>query len=267
MSDLGDALGLSADTDYARRPPDHWSQPWSSGVVRGLTVLGALLVGFLLTAGVSVGRQQVQAQGARKSELIALIDARQARADALAAQLDRLRTRVDAAQATAATAAAPALRDRLAAVEAATGLTALNGPGVTLTLSDGAGTCPAERPEDCRIQDVDLQMAANTLFALGAEGIAVNGERMIATTAIRSAGSAILVNYRVLTSPYVVEAVGNAPALSQGVQASTLWDDFEIWTGVYGLGIALAEAEGLALPAFSGSVRVPTAADISGGAP
>ncbi len=267
MSDPADALGLRAETDYARRPPVRWSQPWASGVVRSLTVLGALLVGFLVSAGVSVGRQQAQEQGARKSELIALIDARQARADGLAAQLDRLRGRVDAAQAAAATAAAPALRNRLADVEAATGLTALTGPGVALTLSDGTGTCPAQRPEDCRIQDVDLQMAANTLFALGAEGIAVNGERMIATTAIRSAGSAVLVNYRVLTSPYVVAAVGNAPALDQGVRVSALWDDFEIWRDVYGLGISLEQADEVVLPAFSGSVRVPTAADAPGSAP
>jgi uncharacterized protein YlxW (UPF0749 family) len=75
------------------------------------------------------------------------------------------------------------------------------------------------------------------------------------------------VNYRVLTSPYVVEAVGNAPALSLGVQDSTLWDDFDIWRDVYGLKISLAEAEEVGLPAFSGSVRVPTAADISGGEP
>ncbi len=71
MSDLTDALGLNAETDYARRPPVRWSQPWSSGVVRSLTALGALLVGFLLSAGVSVGRQQAAEQGARKSELIA----------------------------------------------------------------------------------------------------------------------------------------------------------------------------------------------------
>jgi uncharacterized protein YlxW (UPF0749 family) len=267
VSDLTDALGLNAETDYARRPPVRWSQPWSSGVVRSLTALGALLVGFLLSAGVSVGRQQAAEQGARKSELIALIDARQARADALAEQLERLRGRVDAAQAAAVNPAVPALRTRLAAVEAATGLTALTGPGVQLTLSDGTGTCPAARPEDCRIQDVDLQMAANTLFALGAEGIAVNGERMIATTAIRSAGSAVLVNYRVLTSPYVVAAVGNAPALDQGVRVSALWDDFEIWRDVYGLGISLEQADEVVLPAFSGSVRVPTAADAPGSAP
>jgi uncharacterized protein YlxW (UPF0749 family) len=58
--------------------------------------------------------------------------------------------------------------------------------------------------------DSDLQAATNALWSLGATAIAINGIRMTSTTAIRSAGEAILVDYRPLAIPYVITAAGPA---------------------------------------------------------
>lgn len=44
--------------------------------------------------------------------------------------------------------------------------------------------------------------------------MAINGHRLTSTSAIRFAGQAIMVNYRPLTRPYVITALG-APDLSQ----------------------------------------------------
>ncbi|MDP8970616.1 MAG: DUF881 domain-containing protein, partial [Actinomycetota bacterium] len=144
-------------------------------------------------------------------------------------------------------------------VENAAGLTALRGPGVTVTLGDASGTCPTGRPDDCRIQDVDVQLGVNTLFAVGAEAVAINDERLIATTAVRSAGGSILVNYRVLTSPYVIEAIGDPGRLRSGFLESQLGQDFQVWRDVYGLGFSVAEAQQLTVPAFAGSVGLRAA--------
>jgi small basic protein len=46
-----------------------------------------------------------------------------------------------------------------------------------------------------------VQLVVNALWEAGAEAIAINGQRIVATTAIRSAGGAVLINYKVLTSP------------------------------------------------------------------
>ena len=54
----------------------------------------------------------------------------------------------------------------------------------------------------------DLQKVANDLWAAGAEAIAINGQRLTATSTIRSAGAAILVDFRPVTSPYEVSAIG-----------------------------------------------------------
>ena len=259
MSDPAQALGLHFEDDYSPPPAQRWHQPWPSRTVRTMTAIGALIVGFLLTTGLTAGRQAAVAQDARKDELIALIDARQERTAALAIRLEELRREVTAVEQSVAVAGSAALSDQLARAEARAGLTAVQGPGVQMTFSDATGTCSTGRVEDCRIQDVDLQLATNVLWGLGAEAIAINGERIIATTAIRSAGSSVLINYRVLTSPYVIEAIGDGEALREGFLASELAQDFGVWRDVFGLGFTEAVVEELTLPAYTGAVRLRTA--------
>lgn len=259
MSDTGRALGLRFEDDYTAGVPPRWSQPWSSTAVRATTVLGALLVGYLLTTGLTAGREAALQQGARKAELIQLVTMRQQRAGALAAQLEELRARVAAEEQAVQTAGAPSLNAKLARAEAMTGLTAVRGPGVRITFSDAEGTCSTGRAEDCRIQDVDLQLAANILWGSGAEAVAINGERIIATTAIRSAGSSVLINYRVLASPYVVEAIGDPVALQEQFVGSELAEDFDVWRDVFGLGFEAAVADEIIVPPYTGAVRLRNA--------
>ena len=57
-------------------------------------------------------------------------------------------------------------------------------------------------------------------WASGAEAIAINGRRLSLRTAIRNAGDAITVDYRSLTHPYVVEAIGDPRALEEGFRRS-----------------------------------------------
>lgn len=51
-------------------------------------------------------------------------------------------------------------------------------------------------------------MIVNGLWQAGATDMAINGRRLTPTSAIRAAGEAILVNYRPMSPPYVVSAIG-----------------------------------------------------------
>jgi uncharacterized protein YlxW (UPF0749 family) len=247
-------LGLRLDTDdYRPLQPTRWAQPYPSRAVLALTVAGALLTGFLLAVGITNGRSQAEVLDARNAELVELIGLRQAHVDTLSAQLEELRGSVTRAE--EAITGPTSLRSAVTRAEQQAGLSAMRGPGLRLSLADGTGTCRGERPQDCRIQDTDLQLAINTLFGIGAEAVAVNGERVIATTAVRNAGGAILVNYRVLTPPYVVEAIGDPDVLARELARSGFARDFEAWKPVYGLGFAHEPADALTLPGFGGSVR------------
>ena len=53
----------------------------------------------------------------------------------------------------------------------------------------------------------------NGLWDAGAEAISINGHRLTSRAAIRSAGAAILVDYRPLTRPYVITAIGDPGSL------------------------------------------------------
>lgn len=236
---------------------------WDVARTRALTVLGAVAVGFLLSSGLWASRDVGLQQDARKADLLALLETRQARNEAMSAQLEDLRLKVTQAQEVSAK-DVPALTRRMAVLESHAGLTAVAGPGVRVTLGDGKAGC-SQRPDDCRIQDADLQLTANTLFALGAEALAINGERLIATSAIRSAGGSVLVNYTVLTSPYVIEAIGNPVRLREELARSGLAHDFGVWRDTYGLAFRIEAVEGvthddvLTLPPHTGSVQLRAA--------
>ena len=72
------------------------------------------------------------------------------------------------------------------------------------------------------------QILANGLWEAGAEAVSINGHRLSNLTAIRSAGDAITVDYRSLTRPYRVEAIGDLRTLQAGFvesSAGAWWND------------------------------------------
>jgi uncharacterized protein YlxW (UPF0749 family) len=258
MTDPVEVLGLRLDDDdYRPSPPARWSQPYPGHLVLVLTALGALLVGFLIATGITTGRSAAQLQEERNGELIELINARQERVVDQAAQLEVLRADLSAAEAEVTR--PTGLRAAVARAEQQAGLTSVVGPGLRITFDDAGSGCRGAQQQDCRIQDADLQLAVNTLFGLDAEAIALNGERVIATTAIRGAGRAILVNYRVLSPPFVLEAVGDQQRLSRDFPGTGFAQDFETWKSRYGLGFSYEPADDLLLPPYGGSLRFRTA--------
>lgn len=117
-------------------------------------------------------------------------------------------------------------RNELAALG---GVAELSGPGVVVTIDDAPDAAAGSLN---RVLDRDLQDIVNALWRMGAQGIAVNGQRLTQTSAIRGAGEAILVNYQPLTRPYVVAAVGTSSA---GPGASDLEQLLDVLGRDYGL--------------------------------
>ena len=86
----------------------------------------------------------------------------------------------------------------------ASGTLPVEGPGLVVRLDDAPPDDAVEdplrggTPVDGRVQDRDLQDLVNGLWAAGAEAISINDVRLTALTAIRSAGDAVLVDFRLL---------------------------------------------------------------------
>lgn len=123
---------------------------------------------------------------------------------------------------------------------------AVAGPGVRVSVDDAP-----EAAEDARrrVLDTDLQHLANGLWEAGAEAIAINGERLSNLSAIRHAGSAITVNFRPLSPPYHVEAIGDPdtlPARFGETTSGQTWLDLQ---REIGLRFSMRVIDELVLPA------------------
>ncbi|MDP9417593.1 MAG: DUF881 domain-containing protein, partial [Actinomycetota bacterium] len=152
------------------------------------------------------------------------------------------------------------LTQRLVVLEAVTGAAPILGPGLRVTLDDargeraGGGADPrqGEDAEDGRVLDYDLQRLVNALWESGAEAVSVNGQRVTALTAIRLAGEAIVVGYRPLAPPYVVDAIGDPAALEPALADSAGGRYLRGLVKNYGIGLEVAPRRRLELPAAAG---------------
>ena len=96
----------------------------------------------------------------------------------------------------------------------AAGLAEMSGPGVVIKLYDAQDGYSAGD----LIHDTDVRDVVNELFAAGAKGVAVGGQRLIATSPLRCVGPVIRVNQKEIpANPVVIEAVGDADVLTSGL--------------------------------------------------
>jgi uncharacterized protein YlxW (UPF0749 family) len=102
-----------------------------------------------------------------------------------------------------------------------------------------------------RVRDGDLQLVVNALWAAGAEAISINGQRLGPLTAIRFAGEAVLVDFRPVTNPYEVSAIGNPETLSSKFLASPEVSALAVISESFGLRFEFSREDELTLPADS----------------
>jgi uncharacterized protein YlxW (UPF0749 family) len=181
------------------------ARKWINSGVMAVTLVA---LGFLL---VIAYQQTVADEPARTKARATLIDQVQKRRDETVQLQDRAEQLSDEVNSLRERELGGATVARLRDLEAATGLAAVKGSGAKITLADGPTPINAvtgERNTAARVKDTDLQLATNALWSLGAEAITINGQRLTATSTIRQAGEAILVDFRPVTTPYEVIAIG-----------------------------------------------------------
>lgn len=217
---------------------------------RVVSSLLAVALGLATTSATLALRAPQPSVLAARMILERQITERTAAVDRLRAQNAATAQEIAALQAAVLAARDSPLVNQLAADSLISGASALTGPGLRIALSDAPDAATVDNP-DRRVQDVDLQILVNGLWAAGAEAIAVNGHRLTATTAIRSAGSAILVDLNPLVGPYEVDAIGNASDLQTGLARTSAGPQLSTLRATYGIGVAMTAHQSLKLPAAS----------------
>ncbi|GAA4603157.1 DUF881 domain-containing protein [Actinoallomurus liliacearum] len=251
MSLLADLLaGKDLDPGYeaaaARRA--------ATGVRRGRAgrwarlLAGTLIIGLLgAVAVVQVRRGEPVAQRQRRA-LLGQIRQRTAEDDGLQRQADRLRRQTDGLRRAglARSDAGRTARQEMDGLAAAAAVGPVHGAGLTVVLDDSH---TRGDPQDGRVSDQDMQRLVNALWAAGATAVAVNGQRMAATTAIRFAGDAILVDYRPLSRPYTVTALGDPGGLERSFSGSVAARSFRTLKAAFGIRFDIRQEDSVRLPA------------------
>ena len=199
--------------------------PPATGHRSPLLVIVAVLIGALLAISALALRVPETTASSAKAYLVSRIEAMRAHAEGQTRLIATVRREIDNAQAAAlGRQSETLLAEELSRLELAAGTVPVTGPGLVLTVDDAAaeaglknpnvGPLAATVPDQGKVIARDLQIIVNGLWQAGAEAISVNGHRLTSRAAIRFAGAAILVDYRPLTRPYVITAIGDPGALN-----------------------------------------------------
>jgi uncharacterized protein YlxW (UPF0749 family) len=224
MDLLNQIIRQPIDPDYALTAsagskPSHRGR-WQLGVL-------AMIIGALFAVAALQTTRAAPALQSERSELISRIHTAEH-------EQDELRGRVTSLTEDIATLRAAALGDddaarlvesQISMLDPLVGNAAVTGAGVLIVVDDSPSAAADARD---RVLDIDLQVLVNGLWQAGAEAISINGHRLSNVTAIRSAGDAITVDYRSLTRPYRVEAIGDVRTLQAGFvesSAGAWWND------------------------------------------
>ncbi len=194
--------------------------------------------------------QQRDAAVARQQEELARL---QQQVQALTDQAASRNTEVAAAQAEGARGTTSA------------GLTALQGPGLSVTLDDAPpepnGAQPSDvSPDNLVIHQSDVQGVVNALWAAGADGVAIMGQRLIATSAVICVGNTLLLQGRTYSPPFVVTAVADASAVRAKLAASPQVGVFQQAVEAFGLTFEIRERSEVVLPEYDGPLDLEYAA-------
>lgn len=227
-----------------------------SGFALALGLLAAIL--FVSARAEPPGERE--GIGAR-TQLAELVRAEQARADELKARVEELAARVERfEQAGPDDEERAGLQARIDEMAAPAGLTPVRGPGLVVSLNDS--TEPLARGADANdliVHEQDLHAVINALWSGGAEAMSVNGQRVLATSAVRCVGSVLLLHGRTYSPPYVIRAIGDTYTLADELARDPVVQRFSEAARVFGLGFTVTVEDALELPAYEGTAAMQVA--------
>lgn len=221
-----------------------------------------LLAGLLLAAthGVSGGDEIRRSDAPR---LVDLVREAQQSVDRLTAERDSLVNALDTHHGgtPGADAALVAITERSARLAVEAGLEPMRGPGLAVTLNDAQrdaqGRFPRDAsPDDLVVHQQDIDAVLNALWSAGAEGIQMQDQRIIGTSAPRCVGNTLLLNGRTYSPPYVITAIGDAPAMQAALAAAPLVTLYRQYVVRFGLGYSEEPRAQVELVGHTGPVRM-----------
>ncbi|WP_344305437.1 DUF881 domain-containing protein [Nocardioides bigeumensis] len=223
-------VGGPADNPPSPASPPAWRWrlpgPWRVGTALVL-LMGSVL---LIVSENSSGGTDLRP--GRYNDLASLVNNESRRVKAQQEQVAALTAEVETLTAGVQNEEADETRRQADQLRGAAGLEPVNGPGVTVTLSDA----PIEDINALSTDDLnpfvvhqqDIQAVVNALWSGGATAVTVQGQRVISTTGIKCEGNSVTLQGVPYPQPYVIAAVGDQTALFQALQDDPVVQGYQV---------------------------------------
>ncbi len=133
------------------------------------------------------------------------------------------------------------------------GMTALEGPGIILTIDDSGKIAKKDNdPNLYLVHDEDILKVVNELRAAGAEAISINDQRLTANSEIRCAGPTISVNNVRSAPPFEIRAIGDKDNLINAINMrGGVADSLKVW----GIKLDIQPSDNVWVPAYKASSK------------
>jgi uncharacterized protein YlxW (UPF0749 family) len=218
------------------------------------------LIGFLVVLAIRAPGTDPEARLPERFRLAGLIEREQDVLVGLRRDTERLRAQVEQARRAAAARRVGAAEGDAAVARASlvAGLRAVRGEGLRVVLDDAPPDRRRDPAGDVHVNDLvvhseDVQAALNALWRAGAEAVAINGERVVATSGVLCVGNTLLLNGTVHSPPYALVAVG---AVRDRFDDDPLVGRLHRDAEAFGLRFTVEHGDELRVPAYDGAAAL-----------
>ncbi len=230
--------------------PRSW--PWRVAVPLAGACAGLLAMTSMYNA------RGTDLRAGRSTDLIGIVSEQRDRVEALSRQSRALQDQVDVLATQVGGTQIDQIQHQLDRLSIPAGLRGLVGPGLVVTLDDA----PLDEdvpgnidPNLLVVHQQDIQAVVNALWAGGAEGLSLQGQRIISTTGVKCVGNTVLLQGVPYSPPYRIVAVGNTTDMYDALVSSPEVQNYRDYVGPpYHLGWSLRSERRLSVPGYTGLV-------------
>jgi uncharacterized protein YlxW (UPF0749 family) len=223
-----------------------------------LVAVGAGLM-FATSAHTSQG---TDLRSSGRGDLVDVVRAQDRAVRERAAAVQQLQDQVDSltAQAAPGNAEVARLRAEAARLAPGVGTQGVTGPALSVSLDDAnrtaAGLPKPFTADDLVVHQQDVQNVVNALWAGGAEAMMLQDQRVISTSAVRCVGNTLILQGRVYSPPYVIQAIGDQSAMREALDKSPQIRTYRDYADLLGLGYDVTSKGQASFPAYEGSLSL-----------
>lgn len=238
-------------------------RPERDDVWRVLVPVVCLAAGLLFATSAETAHG-TDLRAGRQVELTQLIAQQERRVGAYTGRETALQRQVDALESQAAQGdrRIGTERQRTDQLAAPAGLTPVHGAGLSVSLNDAPrgpdGALPpgARNVDDVVVHQQDVQAVVNALWAGGAEAMAIMGQRIITTGAVRCVGNVLLLYGRTYSPPYRITAVGDPDRMRAALDRQPGVILYRKAAAYFGLGYNVKDERDVTVAGYGGPLRL-----------